>query len=197
MPVQACGRRESKTIVAAPGLVCRPNQPAHRQRPRRRKPEPEPAGNYQPLVCRPVRRHRRRRPSTGATTTTTCAQKTQPVQRLLLRHHPAAGGHRSRGGQPHHPQVAHRAAPGRRPALGLGRLQRQRRLLPRLLHARLELRPGHPAPVPRAWNARLRETEFGPSQDDARPPDLPQRRCRSGRSTTTSTPPPTASSAAS
>jgi hypothetical protein len=32
---------------------------------------------------------------------------------------------------------------------GLGRLQRQFRLLSRLLHPRLELRPGHPAPVPR------------------------------------------------
>ena len=69
-------------------------------------------------------------------------------------------------------------------------------LLPRLLHARLELRPGHAAPVPgaRAHAARdgvrrRRRTTAGTR------PSAP--RCRSGPSTTTSTPPPTASSAAS
>ena len=47
----------------------------------------------------------------------------------------------------------------------MGRLQRQRRLLRGLLHARLELRAGAAAPVP-ALERTLRETEFGPSQDE-------------------------------
>ena len=48
-----------------------------------------------------------------------------------------------------------------------------------------------------ALERTLRETEFGPSQDERGPPDVPQRAARSGRSYTTSTPRPTANWAAS
>ena len=118
------------------------------------------------------------------------------VQRLLLRHDAAAGGGRGGGRQPDDPQVAHRAAPGRRPALGVGRLQRQRRLLPRLLHARLELRPGHPAPVPRPGADAARD-RVRPVAGRPRAPDVPQRAADPARRRTTSTPRPTASWAAS
>ena len=43
------------------------------------------------------------------------------------------------------PQVPHVPSSGRRAFLGLGRLLRHRRLLRRILHTRLELRPGHAA----------------------------------------------------
>ena len=78
------------------------------------------------------------------------AREDRPLLRLLLRPDAPARGRRGGGRQPHDPQVAHRAAPGGRPALGLGGLRRQLGLLPRLLHARLELRPGAAAPVPGA-----------------------------------------------
>ncbi len=55
---------------------------------------------------------------------------------------------------PPHPQVHHRASPGRRPAVVLGGLQRGRGLLPRHLHPRLELRPGRRRTSSPTWNAR-------------------------------------------
>ena len=105
--------------------------------------------------------------------------RSQAVRRCFLRHDAPPRGRRGGGRQPDHPQVAHRPAPDRRPALGLGRLLRHGRLLPRLLHARVELRPGHAAPVPRLERS-LRETEFGPSTrtSAAIRPSAP--RCRSG-----------------
>ena len=122
--------------------------------------------------------------------------KTQAVQRLFLRLHAAARSHRRRGRQPDHPEIAHRAAPGRRPLVGLGGLRRQFRLLPRLLHARLELRPGHAAPVPGAGtHAARNRVRSVPGR--TRPSNVPQRACRSGPWCTTSTPRPTGSWAAS
>ena len=149
--------------------------------PRRGTPAASPASARWSRTGAPVRRPAR-----------ACAA----LQRLLLRHDAAAGGDRSGGGQPDDPQVADRAAPGRRTALGLGGLRRRQRLLPRLLHARVELRPGHPAPVSRPRTDAARD-RVRPVAGRDRPPDVPRARCRSGPSSTTSTPPPTDSSAAS
>ena len=105
-----------------------------------------------------------------------------------------ARGRRGRRRQPDDPEVADGAAPGRRPPVGLGRLQRQRRLLPRLLHARLELRPGAAAPLPGAGAdaardgvRRRRRTTRGHQTFRAALPDpagrarLPRRRRRPAR----------------
>ena len=135
-------------------------------------------------------------PSTGATITTTCDSKTSRFSDCFYDSTPAAGGHRSGGRQPDDPEVAHRAAPGRRAALGLGGLQRQRGLLSRLLHARLELRPGHPAPLPEPGTDAARDG-VRPVAGRARATSNSAARCRSARSRTTSTPRPTASSAGS
>ena len=124
------------------------------------------------------------------------AARVRPVHRLLLRHDAAGRSRRGGGGQPDDPQVADVPAPGRRPAVGLGGLQRRQRLLPRLVHARVELRPGPAAPVPGAGADAARDRVRRVAGRRG-PPDVPRGAARSGRSSTTSTPPPTASWAAS
>ena len=119
------------------------------------------------------------------------------LPRLLLRHLAAAGGGRGGGREPRDPEIADGAAPGGRPPLVLGRLLRHVRLLPRLLHARLELRAGHAPPVPRAraHAARDRVRRRRRTRPAIR---RSARRCRSAsHRARRSTPPPTASSAGS
>ena len=91
----------------------------------------------------------------------------------------AAGSDRRGGCEPYDPQVAHRAAADRRPALVVGGLRRQLRLLPRIVHPCVELRPGHPASVSRAGTHTARD-RVRPFARRARPPDVPQARCPSG-----------------
>src|SRR5690606_38642392 len=75
----------------------------------------------------------------------------------LLRHDAAGGGGGGGRGEPDDPQVADRPAAARWAALGVGRLQRHARLLSWELHARVELRAGHPAPVPVARTDAARD----------------------------------------
>ena len=147
------------------------------------------------LVCRALRQPGRARRALACRVRRP-AGAIAALQRVPARHHAAAGGDRSGRRQPVDPQVADRAAPGRRAPVGVGRLQRRQRLLPRHLHARVELRAGGAAPVPgaRADAARDRVRTVAGRH---RPPDVPRVAADPARSSTTSTPPPTGSSAAS
>ena len=140
----------------------------------------------QPRRARRALAHRVRRP----------ARALAALQRVPARHDAAAGGDRGGRRQPVDPQVADRAAPGRRTDVGLGGLQRRQRLLPRHLHARVELRAGGAAPVPVARADAARD-RVRPVAGRHRPPDVPRRAADPARSSTTSTPPRTDSSAAS
>ncbi len=153
-------------------------------------------GTYQAVVCGPVRRHRRSQRATGAITTTSCAPERQRFSDCFYDSTLPPEVDRGGGREPHDPEVADGAAPGRRPAVGVGRLQRQLRAAA-TAPARTSGTTRRPSRTSsRRWNARCarrssarRRTSAATSSSAAR--------CRSGPSRTTSTPRPTASSAAS
>ena len=91
-------------------------------------------------------------------------------------------------------QTCFRTPDGR--LLRLGGLRRQERLLPRLVHARLELRAGDRLPVRRPGE-RMREVEFAHATARRRPDELPRRICRSAGRRSSARPPPTGRWAAS
>ena len=163
VPVRAGARANRDDDRGAPVVVRRRQRPALRQGPGRTPSLADPPERFRPWYAGSVR-GRRRGGRALARALRRAARQGRALPRLLLRHDPAAGGGRGRGRQPDHPEVAHRAAAGRRPPLGLGRLRRQRRLLQRLVHARLELRPG-PARI-------SSPTSSGPC---ARPSSAPRR----------------------
>ena len=118
------------------------------------------------------------------------------LQRVPARHDAAARGDRSGRRQPVDPQVADRAAPGRRAACGRGKAA-----------ATPAAAATAPARTSGTTRRRCRTCSRRSSGRCARPSSARRRprpgtrcsapRCRSGRSSTTSTPPPTGSSAAS
>ena len=186
---------ETKTIALRLVVVRGLTNLARRQGPEPTA-EPPPCGGTLPAVVRgALRQHRRGRRATGAASTRRCARR-RPASRLLLRHDAAARGGRGRRREPHDPQVADRAAPGRRPALGLGRLLRQ-----------LAAAATAPARTSGTTRRRCRTCSPRSSARCARRSSASRRtragtrrsarRCRSGPRRTTSTPRPTASSAGS
>ncbi len=102
------------------------------------------------------------------------AREDRPLLGLLPRPDPAARGGRGGGRQPDDPQVPDGDAPGGRAPVELGGLRRQLGLLPRVLHARLELRAGGAAPLPVAGADAARDG-VPRLAGRARAPDLPRR----------------------
>ena len=196
VPLRFAGRRLEDDRPAA-GVVLRQEQPARRARTHSPGPGRKPQGEtYRPwyagrfadiderdrLLARPLRRAAREATRGSATASTTRTLPPEVIEAVAANLTILKS-----------PTVL-RQADGR--LWGWEGCGDNRRLLPRLLHARLELRPGHAAPVPRPGADACARRSSGRRRTSAAI-RRSAARCRSGRSSTTSTPRPTASSAAS
>ena len=146
-------RRRADGVAGRRGRRCRPARPATsrccwpgtsrtatRWRPRNEPPAPDDrVGNYYTTRYRDAWDVS---PRSTPRDSTTSATRTRRFVSDVLRQRPAAGRQGGRALQSQHAAHADLLPHGRRPLLRLGRQQQPRRLLLRLVHARLELRAG-------------------------------------------------------